>query len=65
MADISITGADKFAAVARELKKVADKGLQKELSKGISRAVRPMTKSVKQAPATICPEVTRLNSRSP
>lgn len=55
MADITITGADKFARVSKDLKNAGDKELRKELYRGINRAVKPLTKSVKDSTTDYLP----------
>lgn len=61
--DLRITGADKFAAVAKELKKVGDKQLQKELYSAINRATKPMRAEAKKSAETNLPRAGGLNKR--
>jgi hypothetical protein len=45
--DIKIQGAEEFGVLARRLKVAGDKELRKELYRGIARAVKPLTLSVR------------------
>lgn len=47
VAELRIEGADKFGKLAKELKQLGDKELRTELYRGINRAVKPLTESVK------------------
>src|SRR4051812_10286733 len=63
MANLEITGADKFARVARELKKVGDKELAKELYKALNSATKPMRANAKKSAAANLPKAGGLNKR--
>lgn len=63
MADLQITGADKFAAVAKALKKAGDKELQKELYSSINRATKPMRAEAKKSAERNLPRAGGLNKR--
>lgn len=63
MADLQITGADKFARVARELKRVGDKDLQKELYSAINRSTKPLRANAKKSAAANLPRAGGLNKR--
>lgn len=63
MADVSVTGADKFAAVAKALKQVGDKELQKELYSSINRATKPMRAEAKKSAEQNLPRSGGLNKR--
>ncbi len=56
MADISITGAEKFAEVAKALKQVADKELSKELYAGLNRSTKMLRADAKQAAGRQLPQ---------
>lgn len=45
--DLTIVGAEKFAKLGKALREYGDKELTRDLFKGISRAVKPLTASVK------------------
>jgi hypothetical protein len=55
VAELRIVGADKFGYLAKALKELGDKELRTELYKGINRAVKPLTASVKKETATFLP----------
>lgn len=63
MADVTVTGAEKFAAVAKALKKAGDKELQKELYSSINRATKPMRAEAKKSAAQNLPKAGGLNKR--
>ena len=63
MADLQITGADKFAKVAKALKQAGDKELQKELYSALNRATKPMRAEAKKSAAQKLPRAGGLNSR--
>lgn len=46
-AELRVEGADKFGILAKALRQVGDKDLRTELYRGINRAVKPLTESVK------------------
>lgn len=53
--DLRVEGADKFAKLARALKEYGDKDLRSELYRGINRAVKPLTASVKASTDNFLP----------
>lgn len=55
MVQLSVDGADKFAAVAKTLKQAGDKDLKKELRAAIASAVEPMTDEVRDQVAQYLP----------
>jgi len=55
VADFSIRGAEKFAAVARDLKAAGDKELRRELYRGINRATKPLKEDAKKSAASTLP----------
>jgi hypothetical protein len=61
--DITITGADKFAKVAKALKQAGDKELRKELYSGINRATKPMRAEAKKSAERKLPHAGGLNKR--
>lgn len=63
MADLEIRGADKFAKVAQELKKVGAKDLQKELYSALNRATKSMRAEAKKSAAQNLPKAGGLNKR--
>lgn len=63
MADLSITGADKFAKVAKALKQAGDKELQKELYSALNRATKPMRAEAKKSAEQRLPHAGGLNKR--
>lgn len=54
--ELRIEGADKFGALAKRLKQAGDKDLRKELYRGITRAVKPLTKDVKDSTTKFLPK---------
>lgn len=48
-------GAEKFARLARALREIGDKELRKELYRGINRAIRPLSASVKKSTTSYFP----------
>jgi hypothetical protein len=46
-ADITVRGAEKLRILSRALREVGDKELQKELYRGLNRAVKPLREEVK------------------
>lgn len=63
MADVEIRGGDKFSKVAKELKKVGAKDLQKELYSAINRATKPMRAEAKKSAEMHLPKAGGLNKR--
>ena len=61
---VDINGVDQFAALARTLKELGDKGLQRELNKAISDAVKPFRQSVRQSALDTLPAKGGLNRRT-
>jgi hypothetical protein len=55
VADVSVRGAEKLAILARALREVGDKELQRELYRGLNRAVKPLTADVKQSTGQYLP----------
>lgn len=53
--DIKVTGVDKFQDLARVLKEAGRKDLQKEMFAGLNRAVKPLTRDVKDAVGDYAP----------
>ena len=56
MIDIKIQGAEDFHALSKALKIAGDKGLQRELSKGITSAMKPVTLAVRNSARTTLPQ---------
>lgn len=50
---MDIEGADQLARLAKALKEAGRKDLQKELSKSINRAVRPLKEDIRQSAGTL------------
>lgn len=48
VAVIELRGADQLAALSKALKEAGDRGLQRELSKGIAKAVKPFREKVRE-----------------
>ncbi len=63
MADISVTGAEKFASVAKALRQAGDKELQKELYSALNRATKPMRAEAKKSAEQNLPRTGGLNKR--
>lgn len=63
MADLQVTGADKFAKVAKELKQVGDRDLAKELYKALNSGTKPMRANAKKAAEQRLPRAGGLNKR--
>lgn len=63
MADLEVKGAEKFAQVAKALKKTADKELQKELYSALNRATKPMRTEAKKSAEQRLPKTGGLNKR--
>lgn len=55
VADVRVVGAERFAQVARELKAAGDKGLRRELFKGLNRATKPLKAAAKQSARSTLP----------
>lgn len=53
--DIVVTGAGELKRLGDRLKREGEKGLQKELRRGVAKAVRPLQKSVKAEMGTYLP----------
>ena len=58
---LRVEGADQFFALARRLKEAGDKDLQRELYRGLNRAVKPLTASVRQSALETLPSQGGLN----
>lgn len=52
---LRVEGADQFFVLARTLKEVGDKGLQREMYRGLNRAVKPLRERVKQSAVDTLP----------
>lgn len=63
MGDIEIRGAEKLSAVAKELKKVGAKDLQKELYSALNRATKTMRAEANKAAEQNLPKTGGLNKR--
>lgn len=63
MADLQVTGYEKFDAVARALKQAGDKELRKELSAGLNRATKTIRADAKQSAEDKLPRRGGLNKR--
>lgn len=63
MADVTVTGAEKFAKVAKALKQAGDKELAKELYSSLNRATKPMRANAKKAAEQRLPKAGGLNKR--
>lgn len=55
VAELRVVGADKFGHLAKELRRLGDKELRTELYRGINRAVKPLTESVKKETPSFFP----------
>lgn len=57
MADLSlrVEGADAFFALAQRLKEAGDKDLQRELYRGLDRAVKPATEAIRASAISTLP----------
>jgi hypothetical protein len=53
---VDINGADQLARLAKALKEAGAKDLQRELSKGLNRAVKPLKAEIKQSAADNLPK---------
>jgi hypothetical protein len=51
-----IRGADQLAKLAKQLKEAGDKGLQRELSKAISQATKPVKEAARQSALETLPK---------
>jgi hypothetical protein len=56
VADISVRGAEKLAILARALREAGDKELQRELYRGLNRAVKPLRQDVKESIGDFLPQ---------
>lgn len=54
--DLKVTGGADLAKVGRRLREVGDKGLQRELARGIQRATKPMKEAGRRAAAAEFPQ---------
>jgi hypothetical protein len=63
MADLAITGADKFAKVAKALKQAGDKDLAKEFYSGINRSTKPLRAEARKSAERRLPRAGGLNKR--
>jgi hypothetical protein len=63
MADLAITGADKFAKVAKALKQAGDKELAKEFYSGINRSTKPLRAEARKSAERRLPRAGGLNKR--
>lgn len=54
---------DQFAAISRQLKEMADKGLQREFSKAINSAVKPLKADLQKSALEKLPKKGGLNQR--
>jgi hypothetical protein len=61
--DVEVRGVEQLAALARQLKAAGDKGLKRELSKGIAAATKPLKVAVKQSALETLPKKGGLNVR--
>jgi len=55
VAELRIVGADKFGVLAKTLRQLGDKDLQRELYRGINRSVKPLTEEVKKGTQNYLP----------
>lgn len=62
-ADLSVTGADDLARVAKALRELGDKGLQRELYSGLNRATKPLKESARRSAENILPKRGGLGER--
>lgn len=63
MRDFEVRGAEKFAKVAKDLKRLGDKGLSKELYAGLNRATKPLKAEAKKSAQDNLPKAGGLNRR--
>lgn len=63
MGNIEVRGLEKFEKVAKELKRVGDKELRKELYSALNRATKPMRTNAKKAARDTFPKAGGLNKR--
>lgn len=61
--DVRITGADRLAAVAKQLRQTADKDLRKEMYRGLRRAARPLIADARENARRTLPKQGGLNER--
>jgi hypothetical protein len=62
--DLRITGAERFAAVARELKAAGDKELRRELAKSLGEATKPLRLAAKRSARDTLPKRGGLAART-
>lgn len=60
---IEIQGAEQFAALSKRLRDAANKGLQREMSKQITAAMRPLTAAIRASAASTLPQSGGLAAR--
>lgn len=63
MVALRVEGADKLGVLAKELKRVGDKGLQKELYSALNRATKPPRAEAKKNAEQVLPSTGGLNKR--
>lgn len=63
MRDFEVRGAEKLAKVAKDLKRLGDKDLSKELYAGLNRATKPMRANAKKSAQDNLPRAGGLNKR--
>ncbi len=56
VADVRIAGAEKFAALARDLKAAGAKDLRRELYRGLNRATKPLKAAAKESAQSTLPQ---------
>lgn len=61
--DLSIEGADGLARVAKALRQVGDKELQRELYAGLNRATKPLKESARESAEATLPRAGGLGKR--
>lgn len=59
--DVRITGADNLATLAKELKRIGDNDLRKEMLRGIRTATKPMVAAAKESAHDELPKAGGLN----
>lgn len=60
---VEIRGAEKLAQISRELKALANKDLNREMSKGITEAIKPVRSQMKQSAMINLPSRNGLNKK--
>lgn len=63
MVALRVEGADKFGKLAKALRVVGDKGLEKELYSAINRATKPMRSAARKSAERNLPRTGGLNTR--